>query len=105
MEPKKRVDRRMEVRNMLLPICENLYFSPPTGKQLTYPCIIYKQEPPSIISADNRDYIMKDRYSLTIIDEDPDSELVDQIEQLQYCRQDGTSTVEGLNHWYFTLFH
>ena len=74
-------DKRIELDNILRDVCPNVYFCPPTGKQLEYPCIIYERSYAKASFADNAPYILDTRYTLQVFDLDPDSELVHIIEQ------------------------
>jgi hypothetical protein len=44
------------------------------------------------------------RYTLTVIDRNPDSELADQVEEIAFCHFDRFYAAENLNHYVFTLF-
>ena len=99
------VDRRLELHDLLESICEDVYFEPPTGKQLVYPCIIYTRDYSKIDRADNKPYIANTRYSVTVIDPDPDSEIVPKMEQLEKCSYDRHYSADGLNHDTFTLYY
>ena len=48
---------------------------------------------------------MTTRYTITVIDPDPDSEIVPQIEQLPKCGYDTTFDTEGLTHNVFTIYY
>lgn len=99
------VEKRLELHNLLSEICENCYFEPPTGFQLTYPCIIYQRTNNMVDHANNNPYKVDTRYTVTIIDPDPDSELVPKIEMLPKCSYSTHLTVDDLNHDIFTLYY
>lgn len=82
----------------------NCHFSPPASIHLDYPCIIYRELSTDADHADNTKYKMMKRYSVTVIDEDPDSEIPDKVLLLPYCSSDRVYQVDGLNHFVFTLF-
>lgn len=82
----------------------NCYFSPPASIHLDYPCIIYREISTDVDHADNLKYRTMNRYSVTVIDEDPDSDIPERILQLPYCSSDRDYQADGLNHWVFTLF-
>lgn len=80
------------------------YFSPPDGKQINYPCIIYKYTNDYDDFADNIHYRSFKRYTITIIDEDPDSKIPKKLkDMLPYCSSDRNFAVDGLNHFVYTL--
>lgn len=93
---------RLELRELLGAICENCYFSPPS--QLEYPCLIYELAREYNRYADNIKYLNMRRWTLTLIDEDPDSPYVDQILELPYCSLDRSYSSGNLNHWSFDLY-
>lgn len=99
------VEKRLELSNILKQICPNCYFEPPTNKQLTYPCIVYKRINNYTEHADNKPYVISTRYQLTVIDKDPDSELVPKIEELEKCTFDRHFDSDGLSHDVFTIYH
>ncbi len=82
------------------------YFEPPTNKQMHYPCIVYKYENDDDDFADNAHYRSSKRYSVTVIDKDPDSEIPNRLKNsLPYCTPDTTFTYDGLKHFVYTLFY
>lgn len=82
------------------------YFEPPTGMQLSYPCIIYHWEGNQDDKANNKRYRKFRRYSLVVIDYDPDSEIPDLlIDSFSYCSMDRKFTAENLNHFSLTLYY
>lgn len=97
--------KRLELHNILKEHCENVYFQPPTNKQLKFPCIIYKRVNNYTFYADNKPYMMSTRYEVIVVDEDPDSEIVPEIEKLELCTFDRHYESDGLNHDVFTIYH
>lgn len=99
------VNRRLELHNILKEICQNCYFEPPTNKKLTYPCIIYERTNNFTQHADNKPFIITTRYQVTIIDQDPDSEIVPKIEKLEKCTFDRHFDSDNLSHDVFTVYY
>lgn len=99
-------DRRLMLHDILVDILgsENCYFSPPDNFEMSYPCIIYQLNLMGSNFADNRRYIKKTRYDITVIDEDPDSEIPDKILELQTAYFNTFFTSDNLNHWQFSLY-
>lgn len=95
---------RLMLHSQLKEFVNNVYFSPPTGLHMDYPCIKYNLVNQQTDSADNIKYIVQDRYSLTLIDPDPDSVIKDKILKLPYCSLDRPYTANNLNHFVFTLY-
>lgn len=99
------VEKRLELHAMLKGICSNCYFEPPTNKKLTYPCIIYSRSNNFVRRADNKPYIITTRYQLTVVDNDPDSMIVPEIEKLEKCTFDRHFNADGLSHDVFTIYY
>ena len=83
---------------------ENVYFNPPESIKLEYPGIRYTLENFDMKYADNEMYILKPRYQLTLIDEDPDSIYVYKLLSNPYISFVRHYTSDGLHHWVFRLY-
>lgn len=76
------MDRRPSLHELLKALFNgehHVYFQPPKNTILKYPCIIYKLAGIQARHADNRHYIQKREYELTVIDRDPDSALREKV--------------------------
>ena len=82
----------------------NVYFQPPESVKLNYPCIVYERSGIRADLADNKAYLKYKRYTVTYIDEDPDSDVPDRLLGLSYCSFDRHFISENLNHDVFTLY-
>lgn len=71
---------------------------------MKYPCIVYHHSDDSDRFADNTLYKEMKRYTVTIIDSDPDSEIPSRLKRLKYCSLDRNYTMDGLNHFVYTLY-
>ena len=85
----------------------NCYFSPPANLVMQYPCIRYEEENPAIEYADNLHYLRTRCWMITIIDEDPDSEIPDKLQEhfKHYCSRDREYSSEGLRHFVYLLYY
>lgn len=83
----------------------NVYFQPPETVKLSYPAIVYSREPIENRYANNGVYMQFVRYSVTVIDKNPDSEIVPKISLLPMCRHDRHFKSNNLNHDVFTLYY
>lgn len=101
------MDRRLELQSKLeeLLCSKSVYFQPPSSVRLKYPCIIYSLSDIDVKRTNNHLYLSKKSYTVTIIDEDPDSVIPDKIFELPLCRFDRFYTVDNLNHWVFNLYY
>lgn len=98
--------KRLKLHEFLCGILgsRNCYYSPPADMQIIYPCIIYTLDGNYPLFADNLPYFNNLRWMITVIDEDPDSELTEKMMKVPQCRFDRSFTSDGLNHFVFTLY-
>lgn len=99
-------ERRIQLHQMLVDILgsKNVYFQPPENIKLKYPCIIYKLDNINSNYADNIPYLHKRRYSITVIDRDPDTILKEKISDLKACAFERSFISSNLYHYVFNLF-
>lgn len=83
----------------------NVYFRPPESIKMKYPAIKYDLAKMDNRNANNSPYIKSRGYEIILIDNDPDSELVDVFTDISLCTFERNYTADGLNHWVFTLFY
>lgn len=100
------MNRRLELQELLENLLgsRNVYFQPPTGFQMAYDCIVYSRSHISTSFANNQPYMLNDRYLVTVIYRDPDSDLPKKIALLPQCAHDRHYTRDNLNHDTFTLY-
>lgn len=85
---------------------ENVYFSPPDGKELKYPCIIYSLEDNSTRNADNISYIQYFRYTVILISRKADNQkLVEKLLELPMCSLSRSYASSNLQHYVFDLYY
>ena len=96
--------QRLDLQRLLEIITTNVYFQPPTNVQLKYPCIIYKRDFADTKFADNEPYTYKRRYMVTIIDQDPDSEIPGKVAALPMSIFNRFYTVDNLNHDVYNVY-
>lgn len=97
---------RLELHDILksIPGVKKAYYSPPASIFMEYPCIRYELSGIPIQRADNIPYFGCKRYTITVIDEDPDTVIPEYVLQLPYCSFDRSYVADGLNHFVFTLY-
>ena len=76
------MDSRLDLHILLKSITSNVYFQPPDKTMINYPCIIYKLEDIKNKSANNKLYKTQKTYQITLIVKDPDSDLIDKVNNL-----------------------
>ena len=99
---KTRIELHMILENILGII--NVYFQPPENLKLSYPCIVYERSGSKNEYADNLKYLKHGRYTVTYIDQDPDSHIISELEELPYCTFDRHFISDNRNHWVFTIY-
>lgn len=97
---------RLELQTLLESLLgsRNVYFQSPASVMMKYPAIVYSVDDIENTHANNGVYAQMKAYSITIIDEDPDSELIDKISRLPLCAFDRHYVADNLNHDVFTLY-
>lgn len=82
----------------------NVYFQPPENTKITYPAIIYKRDAANTEFADNNPYQHTKRYLATVIDKDPDSEIVEAMAKLPKCIFSRHFVADNLNHDSYVIY-
>lgn len=98
--------QRLELQALLEELVgsRNVYFQPPPGFEMAYPCIVYTRSRILTRFANNFPYFLRDRYTLTVIDRDPDSVIVGKVARLPMCSYDRPYVADQLNHTVFTIY-
>lgn len=100
------MDSRLELHALLLDLLGsgNVYFQPPPSDKLKYPAIVYTRSDIDNAFADSVVYRQSFRYEITVIDRNPDSDIVSRVSALPRCRFDRHFTSDNLNHDVFSLY-
>lgn len=83
----------------------NVYFQPPPSIRMKYPAIVYSVANIQNNPANNSVYGQDMAYQLTIIDEDPESEVSKKVSILPMCRFNRSFKSDNLNHFVYTLYY
>jgi len=100
--------RRLQLHQILKelsPAPAAVYFEPPTGTQIVYPCIVYERDAEATSHADNRPYARKKRYSVKVMDRDPDSLIPEAVADLPSASFNRGFKTEGINHSIYNLYY
>lgn len=95
---------RLELQEVLEEFTPNVYFQPPTNVKLIYPCIIYKRDNADTKFANDKPYNHTLRYMVTVIDQNPDSEIPSKVASLPMCLFNRFFTADNLNHDVYNLY-
>lgn len=82
-----------------------VYFQPPETIKMVYPCIVYERSGIDTRFADDKPYSHKTRYSLTVIDRNPDSLIPGTVALLPMCQYDRHFKSDNLNHDVFRIYY
>ena len=83
----------------------NVYYQPPESVKMKYPAIVYSRKNIDNIFADDTVYTQNHSYELTVIDPNPDSEIVMKVSRLPACTFHRHYTADNLNHDVFRLYY
>lgn len=83
----------------------NVYFQPSDDAQMDYPCIAYERDNSLTRAADNMPYAWSQRYQVTYMDYDPDSDVIKKLVMFPYSRFDRHFSTSGLNHDVFVIYY
>ncbi|GHU60674.1 hypothetical protein FACS1894171_2460 [Clostridia bacterium] len=98
-----RIDLQTIFENLLG--SRNVYFQPPASIKMRYPAIVYGLDDIENTFANDEVYLSKRKYAVTVIDEDPDSPIVDKIAALPTCQFNRHFESDNLNHDVFILHY
>lgn len=98
---------RLELHEELCSILgsRNVYFQPPASVHMRYPAIVYSVSGIENVHANNDIYKQDLQYTVTLIDEDPDSIILDKLRKYRRARFVRPYTADNLNHFVFTIFN
>lgn len=98
---------RVDLQNVLEELLgsRNVYYQPPESLKMNYPAIVYTRKTIDNSYANNSVYKQNYAYEITVIDKNPDSEIVNKISKLPTCRFDRHFKSDNLNHDVFTLYY
>lgn len=98
-------DNRIELQTLLEEVLgsKQVYFQPPSSIRMKYPAIVYSRSNIENLPANDSVYIQRYSYTITVMDYDPDSEIVKKISMIPRIRFSNHFTSDGLNHDVFTI--
>lgn len=96
---------RQVLHQRLKDLTPNVYFEPPTNVQMKYPCIVYTRARAETVFADNLPYFYNKKYTVTVMDQDPDSEIPDKVAFLPQCTHSSFYVADRINHNVFDIVH
>ena len=100
------LEKRLELHDILVEALgsTNVYYQPPASVVMSYPCLVYTRSDNEDIYASNSTYIRRKRFTVTVIDRDPDSDIPRRVSRIPYCSFKKHYIVDSLNHDTFELY-
>lgn len=101
------MSRRIKLQTLLETVLgsRNVYFQLPATINMNYDCIRYERVKIDSIYANNNPYQLHDRYQITLIYRDPDSDLPRKIAALPMCSHERHYTADNLHHDIYNLYY
>ena len=99
-------ERRLLLHQKFLSInrVKAAYFNPTNNIKMVYPCIRYSLVGEAVRFAANGRYITRDRYLVTVIDPDPDSQIYKELEKNPYYSFERMYSADGLCHFTGSIY-
>lgn len=99
--------RRHSLQTILeaIPYVKKVYYQPPESVRMIYPCIRYERANGLTDFANNKPYNFTMRYTLMVIDPNPDSKIIEEVAKLPMCTFDRSYSSDNLYHSVFTLYY
>ena len=82
-----------------------VYFQPPESIKMVYPCIVYERYDIDNTHADNDVYLSPRHYRVTVIDSNPDSDIVTRMSKFKTARFISHRVYDNLNHDTFNIYY
>lgn len=100
------MDRRLKLHTILVTLLgsNNVYFQPPASVQMKYPCIVYSRDEKDEKFANDKLYLGKMRYAITVIDTKPDSPIPSKVAELPLTSFSRHFTMDNLNHDIYSTY-
>ena len=98
---------RLELHEKLVSVLGTryVYFQPPESVKMKYPAIVYERSDMPNKFANDDVYLQTIKYKVTVVDRDPDSEVVERMSKFKTARFEKHYVVDGLNHDTFTIYY
>lgn len=97
---------RIQLNYELSKFHTNVYFQPPANIKMDYPCIVYRKTDKRNEYGNDKIYLSRQQYSITVIEKDPDSPVADNMERyFTHTAITDYYTADNLHHTILKLFY
>lgn len=84
---------------------KNVYYQSPSLNLINYPAVVYSLDGVDSSFSNNAKYAIEKKYTLTLIEKDPDSILFDKLLMLDKCRFVNHYVSDNLHHYVFSIYY
>lgn len=98
-----RVDLHNELKTLLG--SPNVYYQAPESVKMEYPAIRYTRSDVDSRFANDKPYMHKNKYEITVIDRKPDNQVIDKLLKLPMCTYNRHYTADNLHHDVISLYY
>lgn len=84
---------------------DNVYYQPPATVKMSYPAIRYERSDIRNVSADDSVYKQTHHYTITVIDKNPESAIVERVSLIPKIKYVRHYAADNLNHDVFELYY
>jgi hypothetical protein len=97
---------RLQLQTLLDSLVDDgrAYYQPKPNVTIGYPAIVYSLDLTDTKFADNKPYSQTDRYQVTVIDRNPDTDIRRKVAALPMCTFRRSFATSDLNHYIFDLY-
>jgi hypothetical protein len=97
---------RLDLQSMLETLLgtRHVYFQPPSTLTMVYPCIVYSLARIEADHGNNMPYTQRKKYTVTVIDRDPDSAIPGKVARLESAAHKSHFVANNPNHDVFDLY-
>lgn len=106
MEKKTIEDKRLLLHEELCTILgsRHVYYDPPANITMKYPAIVYTKSRILPKKANNKSYLLHIAYTITLIQRDDDSNILDRLLEMEYTSYDRPFVSDNLHHDVITRY-
>lgn len=99
-----RLDLQQDIEKLFK--TKNVYYQPPEGFKLSYPCVVYTLDYVNTRRADDMAYNNAFRYQLTYMSTKADLDVITKVlDHFKMCSFDRPMKIDGLYHYFFNLYY
>lgn len=81
-----------------------VYFQPPENLRMDYPAVVFHLSRNKSVHASDGRFKDSQEYTVTLITEDPQPDVLDAILDIPYTTLESTYVSKGMNHFVFTTY-